>query len=831
MSSALSDRTVTPTAIFTDPILGTPLQVYIHKDVPQRPQLAHLLTVYGGALATSLSDVTFIIVDPTKESGQAVFRQHGAKKNKIILNSRWIHACIDAHALQTFQTSWAGCKVTGAELALPQPQAQPQSGEPTPRSHSSYYPHLQQAEAGPSHQQAYFPVTRSHPTHAAQLQSSTSQHAHVAQPSPNLPPQLSPHVLVQPLSSSTGHSYTTTGQPYTHITQHPTSLNTDQRLHHASGLTAANHPSHFPASDLNPQSQHPHPQAHSQTYTSLYPAQNPSPQHPYAQWQPHVQQQTQQQLQQQHHFAHPQPRNQASLPPSAAGASNLPQPPQVQDDQMRIRPPELQDLSQPPNLPPDPTFQNVNPSAPSGTHGYGQGDHNQTQAQSAPGPGPNDWQPQVQEYEWAQQEPQQQQHNYEFYSGSSGPQTFEYTAGPYNEAPGPSTLADSAPSATELSPPVSATPSTPGDADSEPSRGRKRKRSAGTPSAQPSPVAFVPSPLIRIPSRSPTPPTSVIPSPYGGHVFTPDDHRYLTRYIEYCSATSQILSLKEICERVAKKAEHHSVASWKRYASKKGLAVEEYVVRAEEASERSAILPPAPPIEGKEEEESDAVGRSRVVSPVPAKAKGKRGKAMENAKDAEKAASRPGQGMPAIAAARARVEREGPRSRSPTPPRALFRSTTGKGVAFTDGDVVFLLRFLEYRKHKPDATSHDKAEFWTELARRAPHHSKTSWAKFYRRHREALSGNAPPPPPPEKRLRYSSADDVLLAKFWADPDKPAGASDVVYQGFARLHPHHPWKGWQEHARLHKAKIEELVERVKRGEDIEAEPEAEAEEDG
>jgi hypothetical protein len=38
------------------------------------------------------------------------------------------------------------------------------------------------------------------------------------------------------------------------------------------------------------------------------------------------------------------------------------------------------------------------------------------------------------------------------------------------------------------------------------------------------------------------------------------------------------------------------------------------------------------------------------------------------------------------------------RDRSPTPPRALFRSTTGKGVAFTQEDVTFLIRFMEYRK-------------------------------------------------------------------------------------------------------------------------------------
>lgn len=38
------------------------------------------------------------------------------------------------------------------------------------------------------------------------------------------------------------------------------------------------------------------------------------------------------------------------------------------------------------------------------------------------------------------------------------------------------------------------------------------------------------------------------------------------------------------------------------------------------------------------------------------------------------------------------------RDRSPTPPRALFRSTTGKGIAFTPEDVAFLCKYLAYRK-------------------------------------------------------------------------------------------------------------------------------------
>ena len=54
-----------------------------------------------------------------------------------------------------------------------------------------------------------------------------------------------------------------------------------------------------------------------------------------------------------------------------------------------------------------------------------------------------------------------------------------------------------------------------------------------------------------------------------------------------------------------------------------------------------------------------------------------------------------------IVTIRERVRAElnnGERERSPTPPRALFRSTTGKGVAFTDEDIAFLIKLLNHKK-------------------------------------------------------------------------------------------------------------------------------------
>ena len=71
-------------------------------------------------------------------------------------------------------------------------------------------------------------------------------------------------------------------------------------------------------------------------------------------------------------------------------------------------------------------------------------------------------------------------------------------------------------------------------------------------------------------------------------------------------------------------------------------------------------------------------------------------------------------GVGTIQAARARVQADmRPRDRSPSPPRALFRSTTGKGVAFTDEDVAFLIRFMEYRKSQGRL---DMVAFWKDVA-------------------------------------------------------------------------------------------------------------------
>jgi hypothetical protein len=76
--------------------------------------------------------------------------------------------------------------------------------------------------------------------------------------------------------------------------------------------------------------------------------------------------------------------------------------------------------------------------------------------------------------------------------------------------------------------------------------------------------------------------------------------------------------------------------------------------------------------------------------------------------------------------------------------------------------------------------------FWKDVAAKAPHHSRASWMKYYRRHKHELNrseGDEPLPAPPAKKMRYGKNDDILLAQYFAS--RPEGTSDALFQAFAK----------------------------------------------
>ncbi|CAL1707063.1 unnamed protein product [Somion occarium] len=616
-------------------MMGTPLSLYVDKDVENRDQIVDLITKNGGVVSPGYSGVVHILVDPHKESGQNLYRQYVGKKTKIVLDANWVIECVKAGELQTYQTNWAGCKVTGNEQVIPPASAVASTSQAGPSNvhMASVMPEqMVQAVAPP-------PPMMRQPTHTHAL-------AQAAMPAPTT------EQLVQHQQAAYGYAL------YPHGAMHPSTSAPPQSWQTPNGIA--------------PQQTHMAPAAHMM------------PRHP------HEYQDQQQAAWDPYHHHHAAPPQQI--------VTNVPQ-----EYDYRYR-------NEPPN-----------------------------------------WVATASEYY-----DQQYDHPY--------PEpTFVEEAGPSNAEPSTSGGEAAAP---------------------EPSRGRKRTRTQPQPAP---PAATLVVNRRNAPARSPTPPTRVIKSTFGGNLFTSDDIEYLKKYIDYCQEQGLVLSLREICERVAVKAPHHT-----RYCNKHQIRLGGYAMDVGNGSE-----PPEVEIGG-----GSGPPDSETLQQLPT----------------------PGVGPSTIAVARQAAQADEGRARSPTPPRALFRSTTGKGVAFTDEDVIFLVRFLEYR-NRTHGGKVDMVAFWKDVAAKAPHHSRASWMKFYRRHKHELhhtEGDEPLPPPPEKKMRYSKMDDVLLAKYFYD--KPEGTSDKIFQQFAREHPHHPWKGWQEHHRIHKAKIDHLITKLVSGENIDAEGE-------
>ncbi|KZT58606.1 hypothetical protein CALCODRAFT_494704 [Calocera cornea HHB12733] len=327
--------------------------------------------------------------------------------------------------------------------------------------------------------------------------------------------------------------------------------------------------------------------------------------------------------------------------------------------------------------------------------------------------------------------------------------------------------------------------------------------------------------------RSPTPPTRIMKSTFGGNLFTSEDILYLKKYIDYCQQQGLILSLREICERLAIRAPHHTFYSWRRFCNKHQIKLGAYDmsvfkahVDGEEgvgageglglgladdlADEDLQLHLPGeadePDPDEDDEEEDDEVRNAILgVGAAPG------------------LLATPPRGRAVQAPAAAGYVQPLAGDRSPTPPKTLYRSTTGKGVAFTEEDVRYLLRYLQY------AQGQDMVQVWRDIAQKAPHHSRASWMKYWRRHKHEFDTDRPPTlpqagpdEPAMKRRRYDREDDVKLARLMLG--KPQGTSDQIFQAFALLqeNAHHPWKGWQEHHRIHKAKIDHIMQEMEQG---------------
>lgn len=124
--------------IFVDPAMGTPLNMYVDREIVNYEVLSVLIKVsgtslacirirppnndacssqkHGGTVASGYSSVQYILVDRQKQSGQSLYRQYHSKKGKVVLDGQWVIACVSAGEMLTFKKDWGGFKVTGNEM-------------------------------------------------------------------------------------------------------------------------------------------------------------------------------------------------------------------------------------------------------------------------------------------------------------------------------------------------------------------------------------------------------------------------------------------------------------------------------------------------------------------------------------------------------------------------------------------------------------------------------------------------------------------------------------------------------------------------------------------
>ncbi|XP_006457343.1 hypothetical protein AGABI2DRAFT_229713, partial [Agaricus bisporus var. bisporus H97] len=624
-------------------MMGTPLPIYVDKDVDDRENIVRLITSHGGTVSPNYSGVPYILVDPHKQSGQSLYRHYLGKKGKIVLSSKWAYECIRLNQLQTFHSNYAGCKVTGKEHMRP------------PRNTMQN-------------------VSRTDP----QMQPSLQGHRPGLQ---SVPPGIMSASV--PVNSLAFAPFTIFGQD-----MGPTATATPQPP-----STSASGP---PPPRVSPEGTLPPWQA----TTGIAPSQT--------------------------HFNPPSPPNQGHI---------------------MQRPPQW--------------------------HEYGHDGHAGEPIPTATTGHPYDYRYREDGTGWVPTQP--------YYDPGQYEQAYQQAYPGEVASDGVAEQPIHVPSGADDSP--QAGPSSQPDGDDRP-RGRKRTRTQPPPATPASSLVINRSGT----ARSPTPPSRIIKSTYGGNLFTSDDVLYLKKYIDYCRDQGLVLSLREICERIAIRAPHHTFYSWRRYCNKHQIRLGGYVMNnaGNDVNQRPQS------VEG--DWEMDASDADTVLQAGPST---EPSFADESVLQQNKS--------------------KGPRNRSPTPPRALFRSTTGKGVAFTTQDRDFLISFMAHRKSQGRL---DMVQFWKDVSLKAPHHSKASWMKYWRRHKHEFNRtdtDAPLPPAPEKKMRYSRQDDILLAKYFYE--RPTGTSDSIFQSFGRKYPHHPWKGWQEHHRIHKAKIDNLIAMLLRGENI------------
>ncbi|KAJ7275189.1 hypothetical protein B0H12DRAFT_1318996 [Mycena haematopus] len=221
------------------------------------------------------------------------------------------------------------------------------------------------------------------------------------------------------------------------------------------------------------------------------------------------------------------------------------------------------------------------------------------------------------------------------------------------------------------------------------------------------------------PSRSPSPPTEVIPHNRGGHKFTPYDREYFIKFMQWRLKGDPTLVRSELCELLAEKAPHHSAQSWAAYWQSHHDLPDKILASVREGNEAEYSEGEQP----KPKKRKKAAGQRR-----PKYKDLSSGSESELTEDSEQEEQEDEQEEP--------EQEDGNDDDIEIPP--FDESAMGpKGGPFTKGDLGVIAR------HVASSTA---AEFnalsmqdkWGEIARRYPQRALKSWNEYYRRNQATI---------------------------------------------------------------------------------------------
>ncbi|KAF9479731.1 hypothetical protein BDN70DRAFT_878491 [Pholiota conissans] len=212
------------------------------------------------------------------------------------------------------------------------------------------------------------------------------------------------------------------------------------------------------------------------------------------------------------------------------------------------------------------------------------------------------------------------------------------------------------------------------------------------------------------PSRSPTPPTVVIPAARGNK-YTPEDRDYFIKFIGWRLKQDSSLTRNELCDLIAQKAPHHTAQSWASHWSNNHDVPDKILAAA-----RGEEVP----------------GVHEVLSDEERPPQRRRPKYKETTTSEEESESEDdGYGDED-----AEGDDDDDEDVKPTSIRRYSESQMSqRGAPFNDADLYITAQYIRSLPNWHNLPSKDK---WEPYGKKYPQRSHKSWAEYYRRYEPAL---------------------------------------------------------------------------------------------